>query len=122
MTGHKPPSTEIHLIVKGAVQGVFFRAATKRHADNLGIKGYVRNSSNGTVEICITSGDATQLIALLKEEPLPLLIIHAPRPSEILLIVWRCGHRFLPLQKVRVVTTAIEFLSSDDHAHVVEVD
>jgi len=74
MTGHKPPSTEIHLIVKGAVQGVFFRAATKRHADNLGIKGYVRNSSNGTVEICITSGDATQLIALLKEEPLPIRI------------------------------------------------
>jgi len=74
MIGHKQPSIEIHLIVRGAVQGVFFRAATKRHADSLGIKGYVRNVESGAVEICITSGDAEQLIALLKEESPPIRI------------------------------------------------
>ncbi|MCB1080257.1 MAG: acylphosphatase, partial [Chlamydiia bacterium] len=33
MTGQTPPSTETLLIVKGTVQGVFFRATTKRLAD-----------------------------------------------------------------------------------------
>lgn len=41
----------VELIVHGHVQGVFFRAFTSRIAKSLGIKGYVSNSSQGTVEI-----------------------------------------------------------------------
>lgn len=37
--------------VSGKVQGVFFRASTKDKADQLGIKGFVRNESNGDVYI-----------------------------------------------------------------------
>ena len=37
--------------VYGRVQGVFFRASTKEKADELGIKGWVRNESNGSVLI-----------------------------------------------------------------------
>ncbi len=42
--------TRAHVIISGRVQGVFFRAATKREADSLGVKGYARNLSDGKVE------------------------------------------------------------------------
>jgi len=43
----------IHLdiIVKGKVQGVFYRAATKAVADQLGVKGWVKNEPDGDVSI-----------------------------------------------------------------------
>lgn len=41
----------IHLVVKGRVQGVFFRASTKEKALALGIKGWVKNLPDDTVEI-----------------------------------------------------------------------
>jgi acylphosphatase len=37
--------------VQGVVQGVFFRASTKEKADQLGIKGFVRNEPDGGVYI-----------------------------------------------------------------------
>lgn len=37
--------------VMGKVQGVFFRASTKKTADRLGIKGWVRNEEDGSVLI-----------------------------------------------------------------------
>jgi len=39
-----------HVIVSGRVQGVFFRMETKRAADRLGVRGWVRNLKDGTVE------------------------------------------------------------------------
>jgi acylphosphatase len=41
----------ITIIVSGKVQGVFYRAATKGKADELGVKGFVRNESYGNVYI-----------------------------------------------------------------------
>ena len=40
-----------HIIIKvsGKVQGVFFRATAKAKADELGIKGFVRNQSDKSV-------------------------------------------------------------------------
>lgn len=37
--------------VQGKVQGVFFRASTQEKADELGIKGWVRNNGDGSVSI-----------------------------------------------------------------------
>ncbi len=39
-----------HVFISGIVQGVFFRANTKRIADELGVKGWVRNLPDGRVE------------------------------------------------------------------------
>lgn len=39
------------VIVYGKVQGVYFRAATKAVADQLGIKGIIKNQPDGTVYI-----------------------------------------------------------------------
>ncbi|MEA3248278.1 MAG: acylphosphatase [Nanoarchaeota archaeon] len=41
------------LIVKGTVQGIFFRQFVKGHADNLKLRGFVRNLANGDVEIIV---------------------------------------------------------------------
>lgn len=46
----------VHLIVKGRVTGVFFRAAAQREAKRLGITGLVRNRADGSVEI-VAEGD-----------------------------------------------------------------
>ena len=41
----------IQIVVHGRVQGVWFRAGTKERADELGLFGWVKNKSEGTVEI-----------------------------------------------------------------------
>ena len=40
-------------LVKGRVQGVFFRAETKAQAERLGLSGWVRNTHEGHVEVLI---------------------------------------------------------------------
>ncbi|GAC1354331.1 MAG: acylphosphatase [Polyangiales bacterium] len=42
---------QVHVVVKGRVQGVFFRAATQREAKRLGLSGWVKNRPDGAVEI-----------------------------------------------------------------------
>ncbi len=42
------------------MQGVFFRASAKEHADSLGITGYARNEADGTVSI-EAEGNSPQL-------------------------------------------------------------
>lgn len=44
-------SRRILIIVKGLVQGVYFRYFTQEAALKIGINGWVRNLSNGDVEI-----------------------------------------------------------------------
>lgn len=41
----------VHIVVHGRVQGVCFRASTQSRATELGLKGWVRNRPEGTVEI-----------------------------------------------------------------------
>lgn len=41
----------IQITISGRVQGVFFRASTKAVADQMGIKGFVKNQQDGTVLI-----------------------------------------------------------------------
>ncbi len=50
----------INIKVKGKVQGVFFRASTKAVADQMGIKGLVKNEKDGSVYI-EAEGDETIL-------------------------------------------------------------
>lgn len=50
----------IHLLVKGEVQGVFFRATAKKIADKLDLTGWVKNTNDGDVE-AIATGSQQQL-------------------------------------------------------------
>ena len=42
---------QLLITVKGKVQGVFFRATTRDKAESLSLKGWVKNNSDGTVNI-----------------------------------------------------------------------
>ncbi len=55
----------VRLIIKGKVQGVFFRASAKEVADELGIKGTVCNLPDESVEI-IATGNETQLYQFME--------------------------------------------------------
>ncbi len=59
------------MIVKGTVQGVFFRQFVKEHADDLKLKGYVRNISTGDVEIVIEGEQESidRFLGLIKKGP-----------------------------------------------------
>jgi acylphosphatase len=41
----------VHIIVRGRVTGVFFRAASQREARRLGVTGWVKNRADGSVEL-----------------------------------------------------------------------
>lgn len=46
--------------VAGLVQGVYFRDYTQREARSLGLSGWVRNRTDGTVEV-VLEGEAAQV-------------------------------------------------------------
>jgi acylphosphatase len=50
----------VHLLIKGKVQGVFYRASAKDVAEQLYIKGWIRNTNEGDVE-SIASGDEDRI-------------------------------------------------------------
>lgn len=56
---------QLRLKIFGKVQGVTFRANTKRRADELGLRGWVRNNSEGTVTI-VAQGEKEDLEELLE--------------------------------------------------------
>ena len=60
-----------HILVKGKVQGVFFRKNTKTKADELNITGWVKNTDDGHVEIIAqaTENALQQFIEWCKEGP-----------------------------------------------------
>ena len=61
----------VRLIVKGTVQGVFFRQFCKENADKLNLKGFVRNLENGDVEL-VLEGDndaIDKMIELCRQGP-----------------------------------------------------
>lgn len=53
-----------HVIVRGIVQGVFFRMETQRAADRIGVAGWVRNRPEGSVE-AVFEGEKKQVDAAI---------------------------------------------------------
>ncbi len=48
----------VHIFVTGRVQGVFFRAETKKQASGLGLSGWVRNLDDNRVEAVFEGGES----------------------------------------------------------------
>ena len=55
---------KVRAIVSGRVQGVWYRAHTRDRAVELGVRGFVRNLPDGTVEI-VAQGDGDSVDALM---------------------------------------------------------
>jgi acylphosphatase len=49
-----------HYLIKGLVQGVYYRASAQKTAEALGLTGWIRNTPHGDVE-AIASGDKESL-------------------------------------------------------------
>ena len=60
-----------HILVKGKVQGVFFRKNTKQVAEALNVAGWIKNTKEGNVEIFAQANkDAIEkLIAWCRQGP-----------------------------------------------------
>ena len=57
--------TRRRAVVHGRVQGVFFRGSTVERARQVGVDGWVRNRSDGTVE-AVFEGNAAQVEEMLR--------------------------------------------------------
>ena len=55
----------VHVLIKGKVQGVFYRQSTKEKAKSIGIGGTVKNEEDGSVHI-IATGSKEQLDELVQ--------------------------------------------------------
>ena len=55
----------VHVIISGRVQGVWFRASTKQIAKQLGLTGWVRNTPDGCVE-AVFEGDEKLVEEIIK--------------------------------------------------------
>jgi acylphosphatase len=53
----------LHFLIKGRVQGVGFRWFVQREAGELDLRGWVRNTEDGDVEV-VAAGDAADLAEL----------------------------------------------------------
>ena len=61
----------VRLEIKGKVQGVFFRATSRKIAGKNNVKGWIKNAKNGNVEAIITGkkGDVDMFIKWCREGP-----------------------------------------------------
>jgi DNA ligase D-like protein (predicted 3'-phosphoesterase) len=71
MTDRPPDFLAVRAVLAGDVQGVGFREATRVRALELGVRGWVRNASDGTLAVHAEGGSAAieALISFLREGP-----------------------------------------------------
>ena len=61
----------VHLLISGKVQGVFYRATAKKIAEELSLKGWIKNIAGHKVEAVISGEDSqvNEFIKWCKEGP-----------------------------------------------------
>ena len=73
------------ILIYGKVQGVFFRVYVQRKAQSLGIRGWVKNRNDGSVEIVADSSKdkIKKLIQWCKNEGSPSSNVQLLKTEEI---------------------------------------
>lgn len=74
-------ASQIRAIVRGKVQGVYFRASTRDLAQRLDLGGYARNLPDGSVEV-VAEGAEDQLRSLLD------YLQHGPDLARVTDVTW----------------------------------
>lgn len=61
----------IRIIIRGAIQPVFFNRFIKENAEKLGVRGFVRNQGDGKVEVFIEGNmnEVNEMILACKTGP-----------------------------------------------------
>jgi len=61
----------VHLIIEGRVQGVWYRDSARREALRLGLSGWVKNRTDGTVEALVEGPeeDVEALVSWCRKGP-----------------------------------------------------
>ncbi len=61
----------VQLVIRGKVQGVFYRATAKKVAEELGVKGRIKNTKDNNVDAIITGTEeqVQQFIEWCKKGP-----------------------------------------------------
>lgn len=62
---HSNPDAPLRLVIHGRVQGVFFRDSMRRKALELGVRGWVRNRDDGSVE-AVVQGSISAVAAIVQ--------------------------------------------------------
>lgn len=72
------------VIVRGRVQGVFFRDTTRRMAESRGVAGWVRNNPDGTVEAVFEGPDdaVDDMVRFAQEGPRGASVEHVEVDDE----------------------------------------
>jgi len=67
---------QLKIKIYGSVQGVGFRSFVKRNADELGIKGYVRNSDDGSVLVIAQSNrdELEKFLSVVRQGPISVRV------------------------------------------------
>jgi acylphosphatase len=55
----------MRVLVRGRVQGVFFRAETRARAESLGLAGWVKNAADGSVE-AVFEGESERVESMVE--------------------------------------------------------
>jgi acylphosphatase len=72
----------VRLVIEGKVQGVWFRDSTRRKAMELGVCGWVKNRSDGGVEVLAEgSPDAVEQLAAWCHEGPPHAMVRNVRET-----------------------------------------
>ncbi len=74
----------LHLIISGRVQGVWFRGWACEQAEKLGLRGWVRNRTDGSVEAVIAGPEEALETMLARCEQGPPLA----KVSEVASVTW----------------------------------
>lgn len=71
MMGAMTSERAVRVVVHGRVQGVFFRDSCRQRASELGVRGWVRNRPDGTVEALLSgrSDDVDVLLSWIRVGP-----------------------------------------------------
>ncbi len=77
----KPPQKMLHLKIEGRVQGVGFRYATVRAANDLNLAGWVKNRNDGAVEVYANGEQSNldQFYQWCQHGPTTARVIHCSR-------------------------------------------
>jgi len=79
----------LHFLIQGRVQGVGYRWFVQREASELALRGWVRNTEDGDVEVVAAGepGDISELRASLKRGPrgsrVDRVVEHSLNDSEV---------------------------------------